>query len=57
MILFNVRMATLRGYGYRGRGGRRERAHFWPELLCSGQAGVGGLLDAFHIALDRHLAV
>jgi hypothetical protein len=29
--------------GYRGRGGR-ERAYVQPEVLCSGQAEMGGLL-------------
>ena len=35
----------------------RERAHVRPELLCSGQVDVGGLLDAFHSALGGHLVV
>ena len=33
-------------WGKRGR----ERAHVRPELLCSGQAEVGGLSNAFHSA-------
>ena len=41
-----------------GRGrGERERAHLPPEFLCSGQAFVGGLVDAFHAAPGGHLAV
>jgi hypothetical protein len=37
--------------------GGKERAHVWPEFLCSGQADSGGLLDAFHVAPSGHLAV
>jgi hypothetical protein len=33
-----------------GERGGRERYHVWPELLCSGQADAGELLDAFHSA-------
>ena len=40
-----------------GEGGVGRIAHIWPEfLLCSGQADVGGLPDAFHSALGGHLS-
>ena len=32
-----------------GEEGGEERAHVWPEFLCSGQADSGGLWDAFHL--------
>jgi hypothetical protein len=28
-----------------------------PEIRCSGWVDMGGLLDAFHAALDGHLTV
>jgi hypothetical protein len=32
-------------------------AHVWPELfLCSGQAGMAGLPDAFHSDPGGHLS-
>jgi hypothetical protein len=34
-----------------------ERAHLWPEFLCSVQVDAGGLLDAFDEALGGHLAM
>jgi hypothetical protein len=40
-----------------GKEGKRRRAHVWPEfLLCSGQADVGRLPEAFHSALGGHLS-
>ena len=33
------------------------RAHFQPEFQCSGQAGAGGLQDAFHMAPVGSLAL
>ena len=39
-------MGTEGGQGKEGEG---RIAHVWPEfLLCSGQADLGGLPDAFH---------
>ena len=38
-----------------GRRGTGKGAQIWPEFLCSGQdAGTGGLLDTFHLALGEH---
>jgi hypothetical protein len=44
--------------GYRGvgKGRGRERAHVCLELLCSGQADSGELLDTFHLAQGEHLS-
>jgi hypothetical protein len=39
-------------WGKRGR----EVAQVQPELLCSGQADMGGLLDALLLASDGHLS-
>ena len=44
------------GCGKRGRRGR-ERLRVQPEfLLCSGQADMEGLPDAFHLAPGEHLS-
>ena len=52
-------LGTKKGGALKGPGevGEEENvAHVQPEFLCSGQvdAGMGGLLDAFHSALDGH---
>jgi hypothetical protein len=43
--------------GERGRKGKGRIAHFQPDFfLCSGQADLGGLPDAFHWAPRGHLS-
>jgi hypothetical protein len=37
--------------------GNTETPHIQPEFLCSGQADVGGLQDAFLLVLGGHLGV
>jgi hypothetical protein len=48
--LMGIQISTYcRAAEGRERGGR-EKAHVWPELLCSGQTDAGGLPGAFHLA-------
>ena len=43
--------------GKEGKERERRIAHVWPEFhLCSGQADMGGLPDAFHSVPGGHLS-